>query len=96
MLMLLLLFFFFFLLLLLLLPFSHPRLIILGIPIYLSEYFENGAQLMADKLAVAVDQGANAVTYWQYVDRDYTKQDGAWAAWPGRLVTQVILWNVHI
>lgn len=52
-----------------------------GIPIYLSEYFENGAQLMADKLAVAVDQGANAVTYWQYVDRDYTKQDG-WYIYP--------------
>ena len=55
---------------------------------------------MADKLAVAVNQGANAVTYWQYVDRDYTQQDGGWA-W---LVTQVIhtyiyilyIYNTHI
>ena len=57
-----------------------------GIPIFLSEYFENGAQLMADKLAVAVNQGANAVTYWHYCDRDYTQTAGGWA-W---LVTQVI------
>eukprot|EP00435_Cladocopium_sp_Y103_P057301 s1296_g19.t1 len=50
-----------------------------GIPIFLSEYFENGTQATADKLAVAVNQGANAVTYWQYVDREFTKQEGAWA-----------------
>ena len=47
---------------------------------------------MADKLAVAVNQGANAVTYWQYVDRDYTQQDGGWA-W---LVTQVIHTYIYI
>jgi hypothetical protein len=41
---------------------------------------------MADKLAVAVNQGANAVTYWHYCDRDYTQTAGGWA-W---LVTQVI------
>lgn len=52
-----------------------------GIPIYLSEYFENGAQLMADKLAVAVNQGANAVTYWHYCDRDYTQTAG-WYIYP--------------
>ena len=37
------------------------------------EYFEGSPQGLADKLAVAVDQGANAVTYWHYVDRDYTQ-----------------------
>ena len=51
------------------------------IPIYLSEYFERTAQGMADRLAQAVNEGANAVTYWQYVDSTYTQQDG-WYIYP--------------
>ncbi|CAK9015307.1 unnamed protein product [Durusdinium trenchii] len=51
------------------------------IPIFLSEFFQGSAQAKADQLAVAVDQGVNAVTYWHYADTEFTGQ-GGWFIYP--------------
>lgn len=42
-------------------------------------FFNGTAQGTADQLAVAVDQGVNAVTYWQYADTNFTGQPGGGA-----------------
>jgi len=47
-----------------------------GVPVWLSEYWEDSAQGLADHLAVATDLGVPATTYWQYADISYTKTEG--------------------
>lgn len=47
-----------------------------GVPVWLSEYWEDSAQGLADQLAVATDLGVPATTYWQYADISYTKTEG--------------------
>ena len=49
-----------------------------GAPIWLSEFFEDCPQKTADQMAMAVDLGLNAVTYWNYADTDFTGQPGWW------------------
>ena len=57
------------------------------IPIFLSEFFNGSAQGTADQLAVAVDQGVNAVTYWHYADTNFTGQPG-WFMYPESVTSQ--------
>ncbi|CAK8994390.1 Protein URA2 [Durusdinium trenchii] len=47
-------------------------------PIFFSEFWEGSAQSFANYLAKAVDEGVNAVTYWQYADSDFTGQPGSY------------------
>lgn len=47
-----------------------------AVPIFLSEYWETTAQKFADRLALAADLGCNAVTYWHYVNTEFTGQGG--------------------
>lgn len=52
-----------------------------GVPIWLSEYYQPTAQGFADMLAMAIDRGCAAATYWQYADTEYTGQ-GGWFMYP--------------
>ena len=53
-----------------------------GMPIFLSEYFQpGGAAAKASVLALVVDEGVNAVTYWHYCDLSYTGREG-WFIYP--------------
>jgi len=52
-----------------------------GVPIWLSEYWEETAQAKADKLAVSTDLGCPATTYWHFADVSYTGTNG-WYKYP--------------
>ena len=56
-------------------------------PIFLSEFWVGSAQSFADHLAKAVDEGVNAVTYWQYDDSDFTGEPG-WYKYPASVTSQ--------
>mmetsp|Transcript_1530 Transcript_1530/g.4131 ORF Transcript_1530/g.4131 Transcript_1530/m.4131 type:complete len:570 (+) Transcript_1530:82-1791(+) len=46
------------------------------VPLFFSEFWGETAQEMADVMAGAGDDGVDAITYWHYVDREYTGQPG--------------------
>jgi len=52
-----------------------------NVPIFLSEFFTEDEQTSADALARAAEQGTDAVTYWHFVDRNYTGSMG-WYRYP--------------
>ncbi|CAK9076529.1 unnamed protein product [Durusdinium trenchii] len=56
-----------------------------GAPLWLSEFFEDCPQKTADQMAMAVDLGINAVTYWNYADTDFTQQPG-WFKYPSEVL----------
>lgn len=57
-----------------------------GIPIFLSEFWEDSAVNFADKLAMACDEGVSAITYWQYADTEWTGQEG-WFKYPASVTS---------
>jgi hypothetical protein len=52
-----------------------------GVPVFLSEFWNQTAQGTAEYLAKAAELGCNAVTFWQYVNTAYTGTDG-WFKYP--------------
>jgi len=50
-------------------------------PMFLSEWYDNTVQETADHIREAAEAGLNAITYWHYVDTNYTGTDG-WFKYP--------------
>lgn len=53
-----------------------------GTPVWLSEFFDWDAQTIANTMALAVNSGCNAVTWWHYVDSNFTGGQEAWVIFP--------------
>jgi len=51
------------------------------VPVFLSEFHEGAAEAAASRLVQSVELGCNAVTYWHYVDTEWTGQLG-WYKYP--------------
>mmetsp|Transcript_88105 Transcript_88105/g.254282 ORF Transcript_88105/g.254282 Transcript_88105/m.254282 type:complete len:540 (-) Transcript_88105:9-1628(-) len=62
-----------------------------GAPIFLSEYFAQDRDTMARYMALCTELGCDAVTYWHFVDSEYTGRDG-WFTSPQLIVYGQVDW----